>query len=398
MAKKTVPVEKTKRTFEAIKKLVAPTAAATATTVAAPDEAEATRIFKSRADAMKLLERMTKGTGKLEPEKLMSEINAMGLESFDTKRALSDLLGSAVIETSPNMTRIDDVIKEAYPHLNLKNTPIKAVPQFTTPKGTLVNLDRVNALGAYVPNSVDPLSSPIYLNPRNRDLEAMVATGFHEGQHSFADFKAPANSLERSTEAFTKAAENAAKKDLANKTRDLSIFAKTDEELKAIDPIYGISRYTAKHHEDYPINFELEKLTERINKGIVTPSDADLKKLYLAKYGKRVAAGAPLGSVNSLESSDIDPIGLAQDLYKGYNENIATPITTAIKEKLLPKFNVGNKQYETSSEVAETIADIGFDPINLMGPVGEVLAAGQAVEALPERKPSKFSVFNKLNK
>lgn len=387
-----------KKTFQAIKKLGAPVAAATTATLAAPDEAEATRIFRNRAEAMRLLERMTKGTGKLEPEKLMSEINAMGLESFDTKRALSDLLGSAVIETSPNMTRIDDVIKEAYPHLNLKNTPIKAVPQFTTPRGTLVNLDRVNALGAYVPNSADPLSSPIYLNPSNRDLEAMVATGFHEGQHSFADFKAPGGRLEKSTEAFTKAAENIAKKDLANKTKDLSVFAKTDEELKAIDPIYGISRYTAKHHEDYPVNFELEKLTERINQGKVVPSKQQLDDMFFAKYGKRVAAGAPLSQTNSLETSDIDPIGLAQDLYKGYRENIGEPVTAAVKEKLFPKLKVGNKEYETRSEVADTIADIGFDPINLMGPVGEVMAAGQAVEMLPERKPSKFSIFNKLNK
>lgn len=384
-----------KKTFQAIKKLSAPVAAATATTLAAPDEAEATRIFRNRAEAMKLLERMTKGTGKLEPEKLMSEINAMGLESFDTKRALSDLLGSAIIETSPNMTRIDDVIKEAYPHLNLKNTPIKAVPQFTTPRGTLVNLDRVNALGAYVPNSADPLSSPIYLNPSNRDLEAMVATGFHEGQHSFADFKAPGASLEKSTEAFTKAAENAAKKDLANKTKDLSIFAKTDEELKAIDPLYGISRYTAKHHEDYPVNFELEKLTERINEGKVAPSKQQLDDMFFAKYGKRASGLAP---VSGIEPNDLDPITIGQDLYKGYNENIARPTISAIKKRLFPTLNVGNKEYETRSEVSDTIADIGFDPINLMGPVGEVLAAGQVMEVLPERKPGKFSIFNKLNK
>lgn len=384
-----------KKTFKAIKKLTAPVAAATATTLAAPDEAEATRIFKNRAEAMKLIERMTKGTGKLEPEKLMSEINAMGLESFDTKRALSDLLGSAVIETSPNMTRIDDVIKEAYPHLNLKNTPIKAVPQFTTPKGTLVNLDRVNALGAYVPNSADPLSSPIYLNPRNRDLEAMVATGFHEGQHSLADFKALKGKLENSTEAFTKAAENAAKKDLANKTRDLSVFAKTDEELKAIDPLYGISRYTAKHHEDYPVNFELEKLTERINQGKVVPSKQQLDDMFFAKYGKRASGIAP---VSGIEPNDLDPITIGQDLYKGYNENIARPVVSAIKKRLFPTLTVGNKEYETRSEVSDTLADIGFDPINLMGPVGEVLAAGQVMEVLPERKPGKFSIFNKLNK
>jgi hypothetical protein len=384
-----------KKTFQAIKKLSTPVAAATATTLAAPDEAEATRIFRNRAEAMRLLERMTKGTGKLEPEKLMSEINAMGLESFDTKRALSDLLGSAVIETSPNMTRIDDVIKEAYPHLNLKNTPIKAVPQFTTPRGTLVNLDRVNALGAYVPNSADPLSSPIYLNPSNRDLEAMVATGFHEGQHSFADFKAPGSRLEKSTEAFTKAAENAAKKDLANKTKDLSIFAKTDEELKAIDPLYGISRYTAKHHEDYPVNFELEKLTERINQGKVVPSKQQLDDMFFAKYGKRASGIAP---VSGIEPNDLDPITIGQDLYKGYNENIARPTISAIKKRLFPTLNVGNKEYETRSEVSDTIADIGFDPINLMGPVGEVLSAGQVMEVLPERKPGKFSIFNKLNK
>ena len=395
MAKKTVPVEKTKRTFQAIKKLVAPTAAATATTVAAPDEAEATRALPSRSSAMKIIERMTKGTGKLEPEKLMSDvINPMGLDGYDTKRVLSDLLGSAVIESSPqNMTRADDMIRQAYPHLNLRQTPIKISREIETPKGNILNLDELKASGAYLPNPKDPLSSPIYINPRMaKDPETLVSVGFHEGEHSVRDFTNLSGMGEQSIEAFTKKAKDAAKKQIADRNRDLSIFAKTDEEIQAIDPLFGISKNTFKHHEKYPINFELEKLTERVNQGVVTPSMEELKKLHLLRYGNKAAAITPVGGISS---EDIDPIGLAQDLYKGYNEHVAAPITSAIKQKLLPKFKAGNKEYETTSEVAEAVADMGFDPLNWAGPIGEILSAGQLVEMLPEKQNRKFRIFDK---
>lgn len=391
-------MSKAKKSFKALKQIVAPTVAATGVTMT-PEEAEATRIFANRTQAMKLLENMTKGTGKLEPEKLMSEINAMELNPFDTKRALSDLLGSAIIETSPlDISRADLITRRAYPHLDLKNTPINISNEITLPSGKILDLNTAQALGAYIPTKADPLASPIHINPKLKDPESLVSTLFHESQHSLEDFRRPLDEKDISLEAFTKASENAAKKELANKTKDLSIFAKTDEALKKIDPVYGISKYTTKHHTEYPTNFELEKLTERINKGEIVPSKTELDEMFLKRYGKRVAAGAPLSQTNNLEVSDIDPIGLAQDLYKGYNEKIAQPLKENIKEKLLPKIKTGNKEFETSSPISEAVVDLGMDPLNIIGPVGEVLQAGQMVEMLPERKKSRFSIFDKINK
>lgn len=391
-------MSRVKKSFKALKQLAVPAAGITAATLS-PEEAEATRIFANRAQAMRLLENMTKGTGKLEPEKLMSEINAMELSPFDTKRALSDLLGSAVIETSPiEMSRADLITRRAYPHLDLKNTPINISNEIPLPSGNILDLNETRALGAYIPIKADPLASPIYINPKLRDPESLVSTLFHESQHSLDDFRRPLDQKDVSLEAFTKASENAAKKELANKTKDLSIFAKTDEDLKKIDSIYGISKYTTRHHAEYPKNFELEKLTERINKGEVVPSKAELDEMFFRKYGKRVAAGAPLSQANNLETSDIDPISLAQDLYKNYNEKIAQPLKENIKEKLLPNLKIGNKDYQTTSPVSEALVDLGMDPLNVIGPVGEVLQAGQMVEMLPERKKSRFSIFDKINK
>jgi hypothetical protein len=317
-----------------------------------PDEAEAGGIpLLRRADIARAVTKATK-EGAADVGQIFRELNAIGRDPEHLLRG-GNILDHVILDRTGKLeTQRSDAATTLYPELG-QISPPRPIKGKDVYGGISVPSIEVGGKTYY-----DPARSKLFINPELKEQAGEAALLSHEAQHMRDKLKFP-QSGSREYAALGSPEELSNYADIVNsnpelkqrlntilsqrlgkKVKNLSDDLLPDDisdvmllQKSSKSPLITLGGIeipqlaTGKHHIEYPRNFEWEKTSELLNKGVISPSDAEVLKLITKSgeefkqakqsLGKKAAglaaAGVGASALSSKEAKADEPTSSTKD-------------------------------------------------------------------------------------